>query len=163
MHDLTTLNIFGSDLGADGGWRLVEWCRLHGANEFTVSQLSVEGRPTTAIELFERAARPFQQPSASRRHLEAAPGEDLVRATDLWLLTDDTISTLRSGFPLGLFHYDPRPGAWLEDLILYRGSELMLGVITHEQEGVVRLSPTERKELDVTGLRYRLEGQWVGY
>jgi hypothetical protein len=39
----------------------------------------------------------------------------------------------------------------------------MLGVISHEGEGILRIQASEHLCLDQAGLPYRLKGEWVGY
>jgi hypothetical protein len=46
--------------------------------------------------------------------------------------------------------------------VLYRWSEIMLGVVSHEAEGVLRILPDEQRLLDEAGIPYRLKGESVG-
>ncbi len=51
-------------------------------------------------------------------------------------------------FPHGLLTYLPSDDAWREDPCLFRRGELMLGIISHEGEGVLRIEPREQLALD---------------
>jgi hypothetical protein len=81
----------------------------------------------------------------------------------LWELNDATEAILLQSFPKGLLTYTPTDGAWCEDPCLFRGPELMLGVISHEDEGVLRIEPAEQLALDQSEIAYRVKGEWVGY
>jgi hypothetical protein len=39
----------------------------------------------------------------------------------------------------------------------------MLGIISHENEGILRIQASEQLALDQSDIPYRLEGEWVGY
>jgi len=156
------LHVFGSDISAVKAWELIDWCRLKGADEFTLHAIIAQGASEATLAPFDEAAAPYQLPAASRRHLTAPLGSDLVTATKLWSLTPGTTTALRQAFPQGPFDYFPSD-AWFEDLEIYREHELMLGIVTHEHEGVLRVTPEERAELDHLGFAYRDRGEWVEY
>jgi hypothetical protein len=63
-------------------------------------------------------------------------------------------------FARGPFRYEPS-GAWYEDPVLFRKGEMMLGIVTHESEGVLLVNAAERAELDSLGFTYRTKGEWV--
>jgi hypothetical protein len=46
---------------------------------------------------------------------------------------------------------------------VWRRSELMLAVTSHENEGVLRLTHEEHREVAAAGFATRPEGKWVGY
>jgi len=161
MTHLDVLHVFGSDFTPEEAWDLVGWCHMKGATEFTLTGLVTQGAPTTAFAPFDDAAAPYKLPAASRRHLTGRP-DSLVYDCELWQLTPETIAALPLAFPHGPFTYQPSD-AWFEDLELYRDGELMLGFVTHEAEGVLRITPEERKELENQGVVFRRDGEWVGY
>ena len=163
MPALELLHVFGSDFPEERGWDLVAWCLTSGANEFTVGAIVSDGQPQTALEPFDQAAAPYRLPEQARRHLSGPPSGDLVFPTPLWALTPATLSALRLAFPRGPFDYYPVGDAWFEDLEVYAGGELMLGIITHEHEGVLRVTSHQRAQLDIQGFPYRMTGEWVGY
>jgi hypothetical protein len=163
MAELQTLSVFGADLSSEDGWRLLNWCHHQGADEFAVFAVVCDGCSEEPLRPFDELVAPYRRPRGKRRHLSGPPGQGLIYETDLFELNGPTIEALRFAFPRGIFDYYPAASGWFEDLEVYRAGELMLGVITHEQEGVLRLRTDERSVLDGTGLPYRLEGQWVGY
>ena len=55
------------------------------------------------------------------------------------------------------------PTSAMDIIALYRGGELLLGVISHEHEGVLRVRPEERALLDAAGLPYRVQPQYIEY
>lgn len=53
---------------------------------------------------------------------------------------------------------------WLEDPVVWRESEIMVAVISHEQEGILRLTESEHTALAAElGVVSHAEGQWVRY
>jgi hypothetical protein len=38
----------------------------------------------------------------------------------------------------------------------------MLGIVSHEGEGVPRIWPDEQRLVDEAGIPYRMKGEWVG-
>lgn len=77
--------------------------------------------------------------------------DDLMRNTERWSLDEVSISALKDALAEGVFQYDPLQDGWFEDLILYRDGELILGVLSHEAFGVLRLAQSESEELDAAG------------
>jgi len=163
MAVLRVVHVFGSDYPGDRAWDLLAWCHEAGADEFTVAAIVSPGFSQTALEPFDRAAAAYRLSDGPRRHLSGPPDSPLTFATPLWSLGPETVVALRLAFPRGLFDYYPGTDAWFEDLEVYRGAELMFGIITHEHEGVVRVRDEELVQLDAYGFRYRAAGQWVGY
>ena len=47
--------------------------------------------------------------------------------------------------------------------MFYREGELMLGVVSHEGEGILRVTPEERQSLERDGFPFRVSGRYVGY
>ena len=150
-------HVFRTDYADGRDWELLEWCLARGATDFTVSGIVSGGRPEP-LEPFDALALPYKLASEARRDLEAD-----VRVRELWQLNVGTIAALKVAFPLGLFDYDPRPSAWFEDLTVYRRGEVLLGIITHEGEGVIRLAEEEMRELHSDGFVTHETGQWAGY
>ncbi|MGD9523396.1 MAG: hypothetical protein AB7N73_05650 [Gemmatimonadales bacterium] len=156
--ELHTLHVFGQDYSADLAWKLLEWCRHHGAVEFTVDGLLVDGGSRAAFEQFDRLTEAHRLPPAPRYDVQAGA----VHQRERWHLNDVTVAALRIAFPLGFFSYEA-DDAWHEDLAVYRNSgELMLGVVTHESEGVLRLTAAEKEAFAAEGFPTRPTGEWVG-
>ena len=139
-------------LGAKESWRLATWCVEHGANELSVRVLCAEGEGVRADQ-FEDTLADRQLPSDLRR-IAFAPDDEPARIVRLWRLDDETLASLRAFMPDGLFTHRIDPHGWLEDLILFRDSELMLAVITHQREGVLRVTPDELRELERIGFDF---------
>ncbi len=162
-HQLQTVHVFGPDNDADAAWRLLDWCVGVGADDFTVAGIGSGDPNAEPFRAFDTIADRWRRPPEARRHLSGPPNSGLVFATDLWALNQETILALKAAFPRGLFDYYPGADAWFEDLEVYRRGELLLGIITHEQEGLLRLTTEESAELLERGLVLRSQGKWVGY
>lgn len=141
-----------SGYSVEESWRLVDWCRSLGADEFTVDMLGVDPPQAGGLHArFVRAAAPHARPEAKRERMSGQTADALHRATELWALNDDTVGILRDGLPAGIFQYEPRDGGWLEDPVFYRAGELMLGVLSHEAFAVLRVSERESAQLAAAG------------
>lgn len=144
--------IIPSDYSAPDAWRLVEWCRSVGADEFTIDFLSNDrSRAADRWEQFDELVRPLALGAAMRERMSGRTADELMRSTERWRLNDLSISALKEALPEGLFQYDPRQDGWFEDPIFYRDGELMLGVLSHEAFAVLRLAASESTELDAAG------------
>lgn len=133
-----------SDYPPEESWRLVEWCRSIGADEFTVDCISTDSRAADVLWAeFEAVVKPLTRPSASRERMSGRTADDLTRDTQLWTLNSGSIGALRETLPGGLFQYDPLHDAWLEDPVIYRDGELLLGVLSHEAFAVLRVTESE--------------------
>lgn len=146
------------DLAAEPSWRLLRWCHARGASEFTLSPLSLEGLEAAYHDRFRALLRPFQLPSAPREHAASWRAGERVPGTELWALTRRTIELLAGFFDDGLFTY---PADCLEDPTFYRDGELMLGIVSHEREGVLRLSAAEHHQIQALGIPARAEPMWI--
>jgi hypothetical protein len=78
----------------------------------------------------------------------------------LWNLTPESIAVLRSLFPAsGLFtppaHSDDGS---LEEPTIYRDGHLMLGIISHEQEGYLDITLEQSAELIPQGFKLHARG-----
>ena len=141
-----------SDYSPDDSWRLVEWCRDLGADEFTVECVSADDRAADILwQGLQAVVRPFSHGTRIRDRMSGPTADDLHRPTDLWTLNPDSISALKKAMPDGLFEYDPLRGAWLEDPVIYRREELMLGLLSHEAFAVLRVSESEAEQLAAAG------------
>ena len=47
--------------------------------------------------------------------------------------------------------------------MFYRHGELILGVVLHEGEGILRVTSEERQLLERDGFPFRISGEYVGY
>jgi hypothetical protein len=151
-----------SDVPPDESWRLVDWCAKNGADEFTINGM-VAGSEGPKSAAFFASLAPYERSAAPRRRLSAPTAGEFVRSTQLWALSSETMALLRGAMVDGVFDYNAGGDPWLEDLALYRQGEFMMGVITHEDGGVLRISPAEVAELDRIGFPHRDEVSWIGY
>jgi hypothetical protein len=100
-----------------------------------------------------------ENPEANPPHTQGRQS----RPVRLWSFSDASLAQLLSFVGEGLFVSPVGPDGWLEDLTTYRGGELVLGLVTQEQEGVLRL--TQQEHADVAGLDIpsELAAEWIGY
>jgi hypothetical protein len=139
-------------LGVMESWRLARWCIDQGANELSVRVLCAESEGTRADE-FEDAFEDRLLPTDVRR-VAFTPDDEPARVVRLWRADGDGLATLRSFLPDGLFTHRPNPIGWLEDPMLFRNGQLMLGVVTHQREGVLRVDADEHRELERIGFDF---------
>lgn len=143
--------------------RLLRWLLAHGADEFTISVMALADEPAPTADAFEDALAPFVLPIARRRVLGAAPATDLFREVRRWAFTVESLPALLRFLPGGLFEQEMGPAGWLEDLMVYRGEELVLGVVTPQREGVLRLTRAEHEQVEALRIPSSAAGEWVGY
>ena len=153
--------VAAADYPPDTLWQLVDWCRGHGATEFTVSCLGDTETPVWTA--FERAVGPFALGEHVRRRMGGRTAKDLTRSTELWTVNDLTIEALRRAFPRGILDYFPADEGWFEDLALYREGELMFGAVTHEHAAVLRITDLEYAELSAAGFPSHDDLPYIGY
>ena len=162
-NNLITLHVFAEDYPRIKSWQLMQWCKAHGADEWSVSAISVEGSDSGLFDRFDEAVALFRLPDAPRRHLTAYSDAQFTRAAWLWELTPASFSALQEFLPSGLFSYASKDEGWFEDPMIYREGELMLGIVSHESEGILRVTRDERQLLERDGFPFRASGAYVGY
>ncbi|HCU12513.1 MAG TPA: hypothetical protein DGB72_10350 [Gemmatimonadetes bacterium] len=141
-----------TDFTAAETWRLVEWCRAMGADEFTIDRVGSDARAEAKVwRPFEKVVKPFSRGEKSRERMSGPTADDLTRSTRLWALNPVTIGALQQALPNGLLAYDPAGRAWFEDPILYCDGNLLLGVLSHEAFAVLRISVLESVRLSAAG------------
>jgi len=141
-----------SDYATEETWRLVDWCKQHGANEFTIDCLGSDAARTARTwRRFEKLIEAFARGEKVRERMSGRTADELTRPTQLWELNDGSLSALRQALPAGLLQYEPRDDAWFENPVLYRDGDLMLGVLSHEAFAVLRVSDLEAAELASAG------------
>jgi hypothetical protein len=149
-------------LGPEESWRLLRWCVEQGASEFSLRVLSVASESGPIADEFEDAFAACFISTARRRVMTSVTG-DRTRDVRLWRLDSTSAALLESYLPRGLFTNAVNPLGWFEDPLVYRNGELMLGVVTHEQEGVLRVSSDELRELERLGFDFELAGNSIEY
>jgi hypothetical protein len=150
------------DLTPELGWALLRWCREAGADAFTLTAL-ISPTESERMKAFFSALAVFELPSASRDVLSAKPGEHFTKNVPLWLLSAATEDLLRDAMPDGFTTSSYAVDLWLEDLAVYRAGKLMMGVVSHEGGGVLRVSEAELAAVRALGIRDRDSIAWVGY
>lgn len=87
----------------------------------------------------------------------------MTRDAPLWALTPETIASLRAHMPNGISTTMRAGIRGIEDIDVYRHSEFMMGMITHEHGGVLRLKPIEFAQLGRIAFPHRESVPWIGY
>lgn len=148
-------------LGAAESWRLIHWCIENGADELSLRVLCADGQGSRADE-FEDAFE-HRQLASDLRRVPFAPDDQPAGLVRLWRLDEDAVPLLRRFIPGGLFAHHVDPHGWLEDPMLFRESQLMLGIVTHQQEGVLRVTPDELRELERAGFDFSHEATTIRF
>jgi hypothetical protein len=156
---------FGSDNLGRETWELVPWVHGQGATDFSVNLMRVDPKvgPSPFIDALEKELEPFRLPDGEREHLEFSKTVPLIRTCPLWRLSAESIAVLERYLPDGLVEAPTySTDGWLENPRFYRYGELMLGAITHEFGGFVRLEPAEVELLASLPVVFRDAWQWGG-
>lgn len=148
-------------LGVKESWRLARWCVEQGADEFTVRVLCAEDQGTRADQFEDTFDDRFL--TTDLRRVVTTADEEPERHVRLWRLDEDALQALRAFLPDGLFTHRVDPHGWLEDLMLFRDGQLMLGVVTHQREGLVRVTAEELRELERIGFDFSPEATAIRF
>jgi hypothetical protein len=141
-----------SDFSAAESWRLLKWCKQIGADEFTIDCVAENDVLWPARwRSFEKIVDPFSRGQQTRERMSGRTADDLTRNTRLWDLNETTIVALVEALPDGLLAYDPSEESSFENPIVYRTGQLLLGVLSHEAFGVLRLTASEVADLTAAG------------
>jgi len=143
-------------------WDLLDWCVLRGANEFIVESL-VSPAESERMKAFHHALSGYTLPSAPRRRLTAPAGQDFTRSLPRWRLNAFTVAHLKEALPMGFASREYDADLWLEDLTVYRDSEFLMGVLSHERRGVVRGTTEDLADLQRVGFPLHTSLDWIGY
>jgi hypothetical protein len=75
----------------------------------------------------------------------------------------ELLAAIRPFFPDGLFTYmtSAHEEGWLENPTIYRDGEILLGVVSHEQEGYLQLTALEPVQIAAMGIPTRVTGTWI--
>ena len=150
-------------LHGDRGPRLLRYLLERGADEFSVRVMTLQDLQAPFADAFEDELGPYERQMARRRALSGSTPADFVRPVRLWTLNEATVERLLSFLDEGLFHSPAGPDGWLEDLAIYRRGELVLGLLSHEREGVLRLSHEEHAQVAALGIPSGATAEWVDY
>jgi hypothetical protein len=145
------------------GPRLLRYLLARGAGEFSIRVMAMEDTQAPYADRFEDELAPYVLPIAGRRVVtgQLAPGS--MRPVRLWSFTEAALARLLSFLDTGLLHSPPGPDGWLEDLTIYRQAELVLGLVSHEKAGVLRLTPDEHAEVAAMDIPSEVAAEWIGY
>lgn len=158
------LHLFSADYDAESERTLLRWVLEHGAEAFTVDVVgTAEEVPRISAALDAELAGFEIDVGEVARVPEGSPGATWTRPAQLWRATDASLQVLYSLLGGRLLGYYPEGAAWLENPVIYRRSEVMLAVESHEGEGFARLWETEVPAFEASGLRWRGQGKWTGY
>lgn len=149
---LEARRISPSGLTAEATPRLLAWLLAHGADEFSIAVMALRDGPGPVADAFEDALAPFELPMAPRQMPGTDAAAELTRDVRRWALTADSLAALLPFLSHGLLEPRVGPSGWLEDLAIRRRGELLLGVLTHEREAVLRLTPAEHAEVERLGV-----------
>lgn len=168
MDELVALSISAEDYDPVKSRQLMSWCQKHGADEWTISAVTAKGTQNDWPERFDEAAKPFLLPTVKRRSLTAQrplSQNNFIRPAKLYRLSSKSLAVLHEFLPDGLFtmNYEISKDGLLEDPVFYRRGEFMLGVVSHEHEGIVRVTKAEQRLLETEGFVFRPRGLYVGY
>ena len=150
-------------LEGERGTRLLRYLLAQGADEFSISVMALQDTPAPFADAFEDELGSYERPAARRRVISSGDSHDSTRLVRLWSLNEESLDRLLSFVDTDLFHWPPGPDGWLEDLILYRRGELVLGLISHEREGVLRLTPKELAEVAAMDIPCERAAEWIRY
>lgn len=127
--------------------RLLRYLLAHGADELSITVMALQDTQAPFADAFEDELAPYERPAARRRVVTLDDSRESSRTIRLWTFDEASLERLLSFLDAGLFHCPPGPDGWLEDLTLYRQGELVLGLVSHEREGVLRLTRDEFAEV----------------
>jgi len=155
--------VFEQSLHDDRGPRLLHYLLERGADEFSITVMALQDTQAPFADAFEDELGPYELRSARRRVISRADLHDQSREVRLWAFTQASLDRLLSFLDCGIFHCPAGPDGWLEDLTVYRKGELALGLVSHEREGVLRLTEDELSKLAALDIPFERDAQWVGY
>jgi hypothetical protein len=148
------------------GPRLLRYLLNHGADELSITVMALQDTPAPFADAFEDELEPYQLDVAPRRVLTATATVATakpVRPVRLWAFNEASLERLLSFLDEDLFHCPAGPDGWLEDLTLYRDAELILGLVSHEREGVLRLTADEHAEVAALDIPSGIMAESIGY
>jgi hypothetical protein len=110
--------------------------------------MGIVGHADPVIERANEALALFRLPDQKRPTSVVYSGSPDRQVVKLWRLTSESIDQAAGLLPDGIFM---RPTyaevGWIEDPTVYRAGEILLGVISHEDEAFLQVSESEAEEL----------------
>jgi hypothetical protein len=145
------------------GPRLLRYLLQRGADEFSITVAALQDTPAPFADAFEDELGRYERAAARRRVLSGAVTHGLTRPVRLWSYDEESLEHLLSFVDKSVFYWPAGPDGWLEDLTVYRHGELLLGLVSHEREGVLRLTPEELAEVAAMDIPFETTAKWIGY
>jgi hypothetical protein len=162
MPSLETYKLLATDCSADVSWRLLEWMYEHGADEFSLDVMGIQGEPAPLSDDFDNALEPFEIGASEGRDLADYVEWGRTRPMRRWRLVPETIALLQRFLPDGLFTHRLTPDTgWFEDPAIWRGGEMNVGTVTPANEGVLRLTATAHAAAEALGVVTHPADEWV--
>ena len=155
--------VFEYSLRGERGPRLLRFLLDHGADEFSIKVMALQDTRAPFADAFEDELGPYERAPARRRVVVDADPLGRTREVRLWNFSEASLDRLLSFLDNGVFHWPAGPDGWPEDLILYRRGELVLGLVSHEHEGVLRLTSHELLEAARIGIPYESMAECIDY
>lgn len=131
------------DLQGDRGPRLLRYLVERGADEFSITVMALHDTQSPFVDRFEDELGPYERPPAVRPVVTASDGLNAAHTVRLWTLDDASLELLLSFVDSSVFHWPAGPDGWFEDLTIYRRGELVLGLLSDERAGLLRLTVEE--------------------
>jgi len=123
-----------------------------GADEFSITVMAMQDTQAPFADAFEDELGRFERDVAMREVVSDDMELEVVRPVRLWSLDEQSVERLLTFLDDGLFHSPAGPDGWLENLAIYRAGELVLGIVSHHREGVLRLTAGEYAALAALGI-----------
>lgn len=158
---MQTLFIRAADFTPASSWELARAIQRLGADEFSVSELFVGDRPPT-FEWLRSPLAEYARLEAPREVLSYLERASPIQSVLLWTLNPQSINAVARIMSGGLFQYElDLHNGWIENPTFYRAGELVLGIVSHEGEGLLRLTESEIAQLRAAGVPLRTSGEWI--
>lgn len=141
---------------------LLEYLLHAGADEFSVRVMALQETLAPFADAFEDELGPFERPIALRPAPETSRSTAPVRPVRVWSLTARSLHHLLSFLDDGVFQTPAGPDGWLEDLTVYRNGALVFGVVSHEREAVLSLTPNVHDAIARLDISSIASSQWLG-
>jgi hypothetical protein len=155
--------VFEHSFRGERGRQLLRYLLQRGADEFSITVMALQDVPAPFADAFEDELARYERAAARRRVISGADAHDLAHSVRLWTFNEESLGRLLSFVDRSLFHWPAGPDGWLEDLTVYRRGELLLGLVSHEREGVLRLTPQELAEVAALGIPFETTSERIGY
>jgi hypothetical protein len=150
--------LFEHSLRGERGPRLLRYLLERGADEFSITVMALQDTQAPFADRFEDELAPYECGVGMRRVIASDPSSDTTREVRLWAYNEVSLDRLLSFVDSSVLHWPPGPDGWLEDLAVYRDGELLLGLVSHEREGVLRLTLEEHAEVAALGIPSNTSG-----